>query len=61
MGKYILILKGGANYGSATLVAVGNGLSYSVATMRVYLYLYPVLYCVVLFYGNAILLCRLCT
>ena len=59
MGKHILILKGGAN-GSAICAAVGKGLSYSVATMRVYLYLYPVLYCAVLFYGNAILLCRLC-
>ena len=59
MGKCILILKGGAN-GSAILSAVGKGLSYSAVTVRVYLYLYPVLYCVVLFYGNAVLLYRLC-
>ena len=59
MGKCILILKGGAN-GSAILAAVGKGLSYSAVNMRVYLYLYPVPYCAVLFHGNVVLLYRLC-
>ena len=58
MGKRILILKGSAN-GSAILAAVVKSLLYSAATVRAYLYLYPVPYCALLFYGIA-LLCRLC-
>ena len=60
MGKHILIVKGGAN-GSAILAAVVKGfIVLCVSTVGVYLYLYPVTYCVAPFYGNALLLCRLC-
>ena len=54
MGKRTLILKGDA-CGSPVLAAAVKGFTIPVATMEVYIYLYPVLYCAVFFYGTYVL------
>ena len=59
MGKHVLILKGGANC-AAVLAAMVRVFSVLCSYCRVYLYLYPVPYCVISLCGNAVLLYRLC-